>query len=366
MIPEGDPVDGIIAYIYTDKMCQNPKVGTDPSSPEHILYGPNECKAVEGSNLFKYSACTAGQEFELFDCMADDCNAESCYASEKHELNVCRMLSAESCAVGACSVVYTTHTGDLESICKDDPEGPEYDPDKPVIPAPIPGARGIAAFVYSDNLCKVQNETETVVYESGSCAGEESDSFWTYTGCSDDTLKLYDCDSDSCSVGSCSQSEAYELNTCIEQSLSSCARGVCSIMYVVQGDDKEDEPVCSATPSPVRPEPTPTPSPEPVQPEKKPERKSGAEKKGSTKNPFADAGISLPVGVGAAAGFLVLVALGFFMYSRRRVSARYRSQTAALQLKVAGMNASAASFPGGNSSSSYPNPIQQHGSPVYV
>jgi len=367
VIPGGDPVDGIIAYIYTDKMCQNPKVGTDPSSPEHILYGPNECKAVEGSNLFKYSACTAGQEFELFDCMADDCSPDSCYASEKHELNICRMLSAESCAVGACSVVYTTHIGDLESICKDDPEGPEYDPDKPVIPAPIPGARGIAAFVYSDNLCKVQNETETVVYDSGSCEGEDSDSFWTYTGCSDDTLKLYDCDSDSCSVGSCSQSEAYGLNTCIEQSLSSCARGVCSIMYVVQGDDKEDEPVCSATPSPVRPEPTPTPSPEPSQPEKKPERKSGAEKKGSAKNPFADAGISLPVGVGAAAGFLVFVALGFFMYSRRRVSARYRSQTAALQLKVAGMNASAASYnPGGNSSSSYPNPIQQQGSPVYV
>ena len=70
----------------------------------------------------------------------------------------------------------------------------------------------------------------------------------------------------------------------------------------------------------------------------------------------------MPVGVGAAAGFLVLVAAGFFMYSRRRVSARYRSQTAALQLKVAGMNAGAAA----HTSGSYPNPIQQQAGAVYV
>ena len=212
VVPDGEAVNGIVAYVYTDKYCQTVADGMD------IVYGPNECKALEGSNLFKYSACTAGEEFELFDCMDDDCSPDSCYASEKYVLNQCRMLSAESCSAGACSVLYTTHTGDLESICKDDPAGPEYDPDKPVIPAPVPGARGIAAFVYSDAFCKNLSEEDTYVYDSGSCESDgEASPSWTYSGCSDGTFQLYDCDMDSCSAGSCEQSEAYVLNECIQQ-----------------------------------------------------------------------------------------------------------------------------------------------------
>ena len=361
VIPDGEAVDGIVAYVYQDKFCQSVKEGLE------IVYGPNECQALEGSNLFKYSACTAGEEFELFDCMEDDCNPDSCYASEQHVLNECRMLSAESCSSGACSVLYTTHTGDLESICKDDPAGPEYDPDKPVIPAPIPGARGIAAFVYSDALCKNLSENDTYVYDSGTCESDCEDKSYTFSGCSDGTFHLYDCDMDSCSAGSCQESEAHQINQCIEQSVTSCMQGVCSIMYVVQGDDQE-EPVCETTPSPIRPKPSPSPSPSPSpgpgSGEDPKGRKTGAEKRSAAKNPFADAGISLPVGVGAAAGFLVLVAAGFFMYSRRRVSARYRSQTAALQLKVAGLNAGAAAA--AHAPTAYPNPIQQQGAAVYV